>query len=77
MKKTKSDIETIARALCERQLLDMAVVAEDAAAGVDRYWHCVAAELEAGLIDANGKRLSPFNFQTTQDAYRDWRARHP
>jgi RNA-binding protein YhbY len=77
MNEDHRDIETVARALCERQLLDMSVVAEKAAAGVDRYWHCVAAEIEAGLIDRAGKRLVPFNFQSTQEAYSNWRRRHP
>ena len=77
MKKAENNIETIARALCERQLRDMAVVAENTAAGVDRYWPCLAAEIEAGLIDAAGNRLAPFNFEASQAAYRDWFQRHP
>jgi hypothetical protein len=77
MKPDQNDIETIARALCERQLKDMSVVAENTAAGVDRYWHCVAAEIEAGLIDRAGKRLVPFSIHSSQEAYRDWRQRHP
>ena len=47
MNETKSNIETVARALCEQQLLAMAISDKDAAAGVDRYWHCVAADIEA------------------------------
>lgn len=74
--KAENNIETIARALCKRQLLDMAVVDRDAAAGVDRYWTCVAAELEAGLIDSAGNRLAPFNFEASQAAYREWVRRH-
>ncbi len=77
MNETKSNIETIARALCEQQLLAMAVSDKDAAAGVDRYWHCVAADIEAGLIDTAGNRLVPFDFDTSQNAYRDWCLRHP
>ncbi len=77
MNQSQSQIETIARALCERQLLEMSVVPEDTAAGIDRYWPCVAAEIEAGLIDAAGNRLVPFDFEASQAAYRDWFQRHP
>lgn len=77
MKKIERNIETMARALCERQLLEMAVIAKDTAAGVDRYWPMLAAEMEAGLIDTAGKRLAPLNFEASQAAYRDWLQRHP
>ncbi len=77
MKKTDRNIETIARALCERHLLEMAVIPEDKAAGVDRYWPMLAAEMEAGLIDSTGKRLAPLDFEASQAAYRDWLQRHP
>jgi hypothetical protein len=74
--KTPTNIETVTRALCERQLRAMATVPEDASAHVDRYWHCVAAEIEAGLIDTSGVQLVPFDFNTSRDAYRDWCQRH-
>jgi len=44
---------------------------------VDRYWHCVAAELEAGLVDENGDQLPESDTELALGAYRDWRARHP
>lgn len=74
--KADRSIETIARALCERHLRDMSIMAEDTAAGVDRYWPCLAAEIEAGLIDTDGNRLAPLNFDASQAAYRDWLQRH-
>jgi hypothetical protein len=49
--KTSPNIEAVARALCERQLRAMATAPEDASPLVDRYWHRLAAEIEAGLID--------------------------
>jgi len=46
------------------------------AAAVDRYWHCVAAEMEAGLIDENGRAV-PHGSNERIAAWRDWQARHP
>lgn len=31
-------------------------------AAIDRYWHCVAAQLESGQIDQTGDRMTPFDF---------------
>jgi hypothetical protein len=73
---TLTNIEAAARALCERQLRAMATVPEDASPLVDRYWRCLAAELEAGLIDTSGVRVVPFDFHSSQEAYRDWCQRH-
>jgi hypothetical protein len=44
---------------------------------VDRYWHCVAAELEAGLIDDSGNTVPERGFDEGLAAYRDWCLRHP
>ena len=77
MNKADRNIETIARALCARHLQDMAIVATDTAAGVDRYWPLLAAEMEAGLIDTAGNRLVPFDYDASQAAYRNWVQRHP
>lgn len=73
-----SNIEAIARAICERQfkVYDAADIPR-LGTEVDRYWHCVAAELEAGLIDENGDRLPEADPLLALGAYRDWRARHP
>jgi len=76
MNENKSNIEAVARTLCERELRAISSVAEDLSPLVDRYWHCVAAELEAGLIDTNGDRLVPYEFESSRDAYRDWCQRH-
>jgi hypothetical protein len=71
------NIETVARDLCGRELRAGGNSEDALAAAVDRYWHCVAAEIEAGLIDETGKRLRPFDGDRDLEAYRDWRRRHP
>ena len=73
---TPSNIEAQARALCERQLSSTAVSPDALAAAVERFWHCVAAEIEAGLIDDDGHCL-PHSHEQGLAAYRDWKARHP
>jgi hypothetical protein len=45
-------------------------------ADVDRYWHCVAAELEVGRIDNTGNQMSLFDLEENLEAYRDWCRRH-
>jgi hypothetical protein len=72
-----SNIEVVARDLCERQLRATGPCGDTLFAAVDRYWHCVAAEMEAGLIDEQGNRLRPADFDRDIEAYRDWRLRHP
>ena len=56
------NIEAVARAICEDGIRAMHTDPADLARAVDRFWHCVAAELEGG---------------EGVEAYRDWRARHP
>jgi hypothetical protein len=73
---TNSNIEAVARALCERELQATGIAANKMPCAVDRYWHCVAAEIEAGLIDGNGTRVRPFDFNSSREAYRDWCRRH-
>ena len=72
-----SNIEAVARDLCERQLRAAGTGSSALPTAVDRYWHCVAAEIEAGLIDEQGNRLRAFDFDRDLEAYRDWRRRHP
>jgi hypothetical protein len=72
-----SNIEAVARALCERQLRAAGACTGPLPAEVDRYWHCVAVGIEAGLIDEQGNRLRAFDFDRDLEAYRDWRCRHP
>ncbi|WP_144295995.1 hypothetical protein [Ancylobacter novellus] len=46
------------------------------AAAVDRYWHVIAAEIEAGLTDAAGIRID-YDHETRMKAHHAWCARHP
>lgn len=68
-----SNIEAVARDICAKQLSRHG----DTATNVDRYWHCVAAELEAGLIDDSGYPVPEPDFDKGLEAYRDWCRRHP
>lgn len=72
-----NNIEAVARDLCERQLHAAGTSLTALPAAVDRYWHCVAAEIEAGLIDGQGNRLSPYDTSRDLEAYCDWRRGHP
>jgi hypothetical protein len=72
-----SNIEAVARDICHRQLFRPGMLAWEIAADVDRYWHCVAAQLESGQIDETGKQLEDFNLDQSLAAYRDWCGRHP
>ena len=76
MSTCNSNIEAIARHLCARRMERAALTGMSMDAAVDRYWHCVAAELEAGLIDESGNRLVPYEFDQDLAAYHDWCSRH-
>jgi len=77
MTSSTSNIEAVARDICSKQLSHHAENSAALAADVDRYWHCVAAELEAGLVDDAGDRLTVTNLDEGLEAYRDWCSRHP
>mgnify|MGYP006447417973 CR=1 FL=1 len=71
-----TNIEAVARHICENQLgrfKDGSALSAD----VDRFWHCVAAQLEAGMIDEFGKGSGSTDLDLGLAAYRDWRQRHP
>lgn len=71
-----ANIEPLARAICERQLRAGGAVLEvEMAAAVDRLWHVVAAQIEAGQIDDEGRDV-PHTFEEGLEAYRDWLGRH-
>jgi hypothetical protein len=71
------NIEAVARGICSKQLLQHGGCGANPATYVDRYWHCVAAELEAGLIDDNGELMSKPDLDKGLEVYRDWCLRHP
>ena len=70
------NIEAVARDICCKALSRVGISGPQLAADVDRYWHCVAAQLESGQIDESGNSLVPYDFDTHTEAYRDWRRRH-
>ena len=70
------NIELLARAICARDLRRVGWSETDVTRMVERHWHCVAAEIEAGLFDDNGQ-LVPHHVEEGVLAYRDWRQRHP
>jgi hypothetical protein len=76
MRSATSNIEPLAREICERDFRRAGTPEESLAADIDRYWHCVAAQIEAGLIDDNNE-IIPHDLETDLAAHRDWRARHP
>ncbi len=77
MTDSTSNIEAVARDICLKQLSHAGFGGAELAADVDRYWHCVAAELEMGQIDETGNRVIAFNLEESLAAYRDWCRRHP
>jgi hypothetical protein len=72
----KNTVEVRARAICELDLMEATELRQALAAAVDRYWHVIAAEIEAGLIDAAGVRVD-YDHETGMKAYQAWCARHP
>jgi hypothetical protein len=76
MPSSTSNIEPLAREICERDLRRPGMSEESLAADVDRYWHCVAARIEAGLMDDNSE-LFPHDLETGLALHRDCPARHP
>ena len=77
MTSSTSNIEAVARDICAKQLSRHGACGAELATDVDRYWHCVAAELEAGLIDDAGDRMPAPDLDERLEAYRDWCGRHP
>ncbi len=72
-----SNIEAVARDICLRQLSRHSACGAELASDVDRYWHCVAAELEAGQTDDAGNLMPAPDLGERLEAYRDWCRRHP
>ncbi len=76
MSSSASNIEPLAREICERDFRRAGITVEYLLADVDRYWHCVAAQIEGGLMDDHYE-LIPHDLDAGLAAYRDWLARHP
>lgn len=77
MGSNRSNIETAARAICAMQMAATSVSAEHLNHTIDRLWHIVAAQLEAGIIDESGEYVEGFNVEAGLDAVNDWRSRNP
>jgi len=77
MTSSTSNIEAVARGICSNQLSQHGANSAELAADVDRYWHCVAAELEAGMIDDAGDPMPSAGLDESLAAYRDFCLRHP
>ena len=77
MSSSTSNIKTDAGDISAKQLSHHGGRDAEHAGDVDRFWHCVAAELEAGLIDAAENPMPERGFDKGLEAYRDWCLRHP
>ncbi len=77
MSNPTSNIEAVARDICAKQLSRFDSNGTALADKIDRYWHCVAAQLESGEIDETGDRMAEFDHEKSLAAYRDWCQRHP
>ena len=77
MSGSTANIEAVARAVCAKVLGGEDTSDETRAAEVAMYWHVVAAELEAGLIDETGEYVGELDWTRKMQAYRDWMRRHP
>ena len=77
MSSSKSNIEAVARDICLKLLSRVGVSGGELAADIDRYWHCVAAELESGQINETGNSVKNFCLEEGLVAYHDWCQRHP
>jgi hypothetical protein len=77
MTSSTSNIEAVARDICSKQLSLAGESGAKLANDVDRFWHCVAAELEAGLLDDAGDPVPERGYEEGLAAYRDWCQRHP
>ncbi len=77
MSNSASNIEAVAHDICSVQMAETGLRDVELDAAIDRYWHCVAAQLESGQIDERGDRVTPFDFDNGLEAYRDWCRRHP
>ena len=77
MTSSTDNIEPIARDICSKALVRHGASGAELAADVDRYWHCVAAYIEAGRVDDDGNLIPAADHDEGLQDYRDWCQRHP
>jgi hypothetical protein len=73
----RNNVEAVARKISEEICRAESKSEEETAKWVDEHWRYVAAELEAGLIDESGIRLTDWTLDGSFAALRDWQRRHP
>ena len=72
-----SNIEIVARDICARLYSKHWPPGPALDADIDRHWHIVAAQLEAGLIAEDGAEIVPSDIDRERAAVRDWLERYP
>jgi hypothetical protein len=75
--KSRNNVEVVARTIGERICRNESMSEAATVQWVEQHWRCVAAELEAGLIDEQGVRLTDWTLDRGLAALRDWERRHP
>ena len=76
MAASTDNMEPLARAICERLFRRAGIPEDELKVDVERLWHCVAAQIEARLMDEDGNPVV-HELEAGVDAYVDWRKRHP
>jgi hypothetical protein len=66
-----SNIEPLARAIAERACRQTGphMTAQEIVAWVDAHWQCAAAELEAGILNDDGRRVPGADWKLGLAAY--------
>ena len=70
MYKSTDNIVPIGRDICSQQLSATGLLGFELDTAVNKYWHCVVTQLEAGLLDKK------CGIEEELAAYRDWINRH-
>ena len=71
------NIEAVARAVCAKSLAHDGKSEEQLATDVEMYWHVVASNLEAGVMDEFGGEIGVLSWDDKLDITGDWLRRHP
>ena len=77
MSRSTENIEAIARAVSARVFLRDGKSDDQLAADIEMFWHVVAAELEAGILDETERYVRALDWSQRIEVYRDWMRRHP
>ena len=77
MSGSTENIEAIARAVSARVYSRDGRSDEQLTADIEMFWHVVASELEAGILDETGQYVRELDWPQRMEVYRDWMRRHP